>query len=73
MPKGGKNGWYGFHDVRRGFATMNAESMDLFELQALMQHKTLATTQGYVAMAKRLQKPVSNLFVPSIPKIGETA
>lgn len=73
MPKGGKNGWYGFHDLRRGFATMNAASMDLFELQALMQHKTLATTQGYVSMSKRLQKPVNNLFVPSIPQIGETA
>ncbi len=73
MPQAGKNGWYGFHDLRRGFATMNAESMDLFELQALMQHKTLATTQGYVAMAKRLQKPVNNLFVPTIPQISETA
>ncbi|MFM9965074.1 MAG: hypothetical protein ACKV2Q_28060 [Planctomycetaceae bacterium] len=52
---------------------MNAESMDLFELQALMQHKTLATTQGYVSMSKRLQKPVNNLFVPTIPRIGETA
>ncbi len=73
MPKGGKNGWYGFHDVRRGFATMNAASMDLFQLQALMQHKALATTQGYVSMATRLQKPVNNLFVPTIPQIGETA
>ena len=24
LPKGGKNGFYGFHDLRRGFATMNA-------------------------------------------------
>lgn len=74
MPKAGKDGrWYGFHDLRRGFATVNALSMDLFELQALMQHQTLATTQGYVSMAKRLQNPVNNLFVPSLPKIGETA
>ena len=73
IPKGGKNGFYGFHDIRRGFATMNAASMDLFELQALMQHKTLTTTQGYVSMAKRLLKPVNNLFVPTIPQIGETA
>ncbi len=74
MPKAGKAGrWYGFHDLRRGFATVNAASMDLFELQALMQHRSLTTTQGYVSMAKRLQKPVNNLFVPSLPKIGETA
>lgn len=74
MPKAGKDGrWYGFHDLRRGFATVNAASMDLFELQALMQHQTLETTRVYVSMAKRLQKPVNNLFVPSLPKIGETA
>ncbi|MFM9960731.1 MAG: tyrosine-type recombinase/integrase [Planctomycetaceae bacterium] len=74
MPKAGKNGgWYGFHDLRRGFATVNAASMDLFELQALMQHQSLVTTRGYVNMAQRLQKPVSNLFVPTLPRIGETA
>ena len=74
MPKAGKNGgWYGFHDLRRGFATINAGSMDLFELQALMQHKSLTTTQGYVSMATRLQKPVNNLFVPSLPTVSETA
>ena len=37
MPKGGKNGFYGFHDIRRGFATMNAASMDLFELGSAHQ------------------------------------
>ena len=74
MPKAGKNGgWYGFHDLRRGFATINAGSMDLFELQALIQHKSLTTTQGYVSMATRLQKPVNNLFVPSLPTVSETA
>ncbi len=74
MQKSGKDGrWYGFHDLRRGFATVNAASMDLFELQALMQHQTLETTRVYVSMAKRLQKPVSNLFVPSLPRVGETA
>ncbi|WP_083842885.1 site-specific integrase [Schlesneria paludicola] len=52
--------------MRRGFATLNAESMDLFELQKLMQHKSLETTRGYVNMAKRLNRAVSNLFVPEI-------
>ncbi len=68
MPKSGKNdGWYGFHDLRRGFATVNAASMNLFELQGLMQHKSLETTRGYVNMAAGLNKAVGNLFVPSIP------
>ena len=42
LPRGGKGGYrYGFHDLRRGFATQNAAGMDLFQLQALMQHKSL--------------------------------
>ena len=73
MPEAGKNGWYGFHDFRRAFATMNAGQMDLFELQGLMQHKTLATTQGYVNMAKRLNETVKNLFVPPVLRMAETA
>ena len=73
MPKGGnRGGWYGFHDARRGFATMNAGSMDLFELQGLMQHKTLETTREYVNMAKRYNETVKNLLVPPNLKIGET-
>ena len=73
LPKCGKNGaWYGFHDLRRGFATLNAESMNLFELQALMQHQSLETTKGYVNMAKKLNRAISGLFVPSLPRIGET-
>lgn len=72
MPKGGKRGdWYGFHDLRRGFATMNAGSMDLFELQGLMQHKTLETTRKYVNMAKRYNETVKNLFVPQNLRISE--
>ena len=73
LPKSGKGGGrYGFHDLRRGFATMNADSMDLFELQGLMQHKSLETTKLYVNMTKRRAKPVSNLYVPAIPCIAET-
>lgn len=73
LPKAGKGGgWYGFHDLRRGFATMNAGNMDLFELQALMQHKSLTTTQGYVNMSMRLQKPVDNLYVPPVLKVAKS-
>ena len=66
IPKCGKQGWYGFHDLRRGFATQNAGEMDLFELQALMQHKSLETTRGYVSMANRLNKAVEGLYVPDV-------
>ena len=66
LPKAGKEGWYGFHDLRRGFATENAANMDLFELQALMQHKSLETTRGYVSMAQRLSEAVGRVKVPVV-------
>jgi hypothetical protein len=65
MPKGGKFGrWYGFHDLRRGFATINAATMSQFEIQGLMQHKSLETTRQYVNMAEQYAEPVKNLYVP---------
>lgn len=57
--------WYGFHDLRRGFATANAANLDLFELQRLMQHKSLETTKRYVAMAHR-SDTVLKLQVPQL-------
>ena len=51
---------------------MNAATMDLFELQALMQHRALTTTQGYVNIAGQLSKTVERLFVPSLHRIAET-
>jgi integrase len=73
MPKAGKaEAWYGFHDLRRGFATANAESVDLFELQDLMQHRSLETTRGYVSMAKRVNRAADVLFVPTLPKVAES-
>lgn len=61
-----KDGWYTFHDLRRGFATINAEHLDLFELQSLMQHKSLETTRRYVSMARRLRPAVAKINVPDI-------
>jgi integrase len=68
LPPSGKGGrWYGFHDLRRAFASLNAGSMNVFELQQLMQHKSLATTQTYVNLANQLNPKVANLFVPPLP------
>jgi integrase len=57
---------YGFQDLRRGFATMNAAGMDLFTLQKLMQHKSLETTKLYVNMVDRLKPAVAAIFVPDV-------
>jgi integrase len=57
---------YTFHDLRRGFATMNADRLDPLELQQQMQHKTFATTQGYINTSRLLQPTASKLFVPTL-------
>ena len=57
---------YGFHDLRRAFAT--AETLTASALQALMRHKSFTTTQKYVNMAKQLNRSVEKLAVPDILK-----
>jgi len=59
---------YGFHDLRRAFATMNADKMTPDALQALMQHKDYQTTQVYISMARQLNPAVQNLFVPDVAR-----
>jgi integrase len=58
---------YGFHDLRRSFATLNADRLTADALQHLMQHKDYQTTQRYINLARQLRPAVDNLFVPSVP------
>lgn len=57
---------YGFHDLRRAFATMNAATLTPDALQALMQHQDYQTTQRYINMARQLNPAVANLYVPTL-------
>lgn len=64
-PEGRKEN-YGFHDLRRAFATMNADRLTPDALQSLMQHRDYQTTQRYIAIARQLNPAVANLFVPMV-------
>jgi integrase len=68
-PMGSKS-QYGFHDLRRAFATMNADRLTPDALQALMQHKDYQTTQRYINMARQLNPAVQNLYVPPVRNSG---
>lgn len=57
---------YGWHDLRRGFATENAEQIDLLTLQKLMAHKSLETTRRYVNLAKSVNAAAAAIKVPDI-------
>lgn len=57
---------YGFHDLRRAFATLNASSLSADELQGLMRYKSYQTTQRYINMASQLNKAVDKLHVPDV-------
>jgi integrase len=56
--------YYGFHDLRRAYATMNADKLTADTLQALMRHKSYQTTQKYIAMARQMDAAVAALHVP---------
>jgi integrase len=59
---------YGFHDLRRGFATMNADRLTADALQALMQHRDYQTTQRYINIARQLKPAAHDLYVPPVGK-----
>lgn len=57
---------YGFHDLRRGFATQNEGRISDQALQSLMRHKSMATTQRYIAMARKTRAAADSLYVPEV-------
>jgi integrase len=57
---------YGFHDLRRAFATMNADKLTPDALQALMRHKSYSTTQRYINIARQMDAAVAGLHVPEV-------
>jgi integrase len=64
---------YGFHDLRRGFATQNAPLLPAIELQARMRHVSFQTTQEYINLANQLAASTDRQFVPSLKVKAESA
>jgi integrase len=62
---------YGFHDLRRAFATMNAAKLTADALQALMRHKSYLTTKRYINMTRQLDDAVAVLHVPEVLKAAK--
>jgi integrase len=61
---------YSFHDLRRAFATMNADKLTPDALQALMRHKSYTATQKYINMARQMDAAVARLHVPEVLRKG---
>lgn len=57
---------FGFHDLRRGFASMNADRVSADVLQTIMRHKSYSTTQRYINLTRQLNPATANLFVPEL-------
>jgi len=64
--------FYGFHDLRRAFATENAPRLTASALQSLMRHKSFQTTQLYISMAPQLDDAVRALHTPILPKAASS-
>ncbi|HEV3261872.1 MAG TPA: site-specific integrase [Gemmataceae bacterium] len=62
---------YGFHDLRRAFATMNADKLTPEALQRLMRHKSFRTTLRYINTARQLDEAVGVLHVPDVLKAAK--
>lgn len=55
---------YGFHALRRGYATMNADTMTAPVLQKKMRHRSFSTTLRYVQLTDKMKKAADQVYVP---------
>lgn len=62
---------YGMHDLRRAYATENADRLPLPVLQKKMRHRDIQTTMRYVEQASKMKKATEQVYVPNVgEKLG---
>lgn len=57
---------YGMHDLRRAYATLDADRLPLPTLQKKMRHRDIQTTMRYVSMAEKMKAATDAVYVPVV-------